>query len=386
MRILVLGGDGYLGWPTAMRLAARRDDVMVVDNYLRRTLARETQSEPLVATPDLTERAALFASITGLRIAVEIGDCTDHEFLSRIFEEFQPEAVVHYAEQPSAPYSMMGYDEARRTLQNNIGGTFNVIWSVIQHAPRCHIVKLGTMGEYGTPNIDIEEGWIGIEHKGRRDRFVFPRQGASLYHTTKILDTDLLWFYVRSHDLRVTDLMQGPVYGLSTPEADCDPRLAPHFHYDDIFGTVLNRFLVQAVADVPLTIYGSGGQTRGFLNIEDTLQCVELALRRPPASGELRILNQFTERFSVRQLAERVVDVGNRLGLDVHVASIVNPRKEKEEHYYNPKHQALLDLGLEPHYLTDDVLADLLERVGRHRDAIDPTRIMPRVRWRESES
>jgi UDP-sulfoquinovose synthase len=381
MRVLILGGDGYLGWPTAMRLAAHGDAVMVVDNYMRRTMARETGSEPLVAAPELTDRAAIYASITGLHVAVEIGDCTDKPFMDRTFSEFQPDAVVHYAEQPSAPYSMMGFDEARRTLQNNIDATFNVIWSVMQHAPGCHIVKLGTMGEYGTPNIDIEEGWIEIAHKGRSDRFLFPRQGSSLYHTTKILDTDLLWFYVRSHGLRVTDLMQGPVYGLSTAEADCDPRLAPHFHYDDIFGTVLNRFLVQAVAGIPLTVYGIGGQTRGFLNLEDTLQCVELALRSPAAAGELRILNQFTERFSVRQLAERVTDVGNRSGLDVSIESIANPRTEREEHYYNPTHQALLDLGLEPHYLTDDVLADLLDRVGCHRDAIDVTRIMPRVRW-----
>ena len=364
-----------------MRLVARGDDVMVVDNYLHRSLARETGSEPLVATPNLIERAQAFAAITGHGPAVSIGDCADRAFMDRTFEDFQPEAVVHYAEQPSAPYSMMGYEQARLTLHNNIGTTFTVIWSVMRHVPDAHIVKLGTMGEYGTPNIDIEEGWIDIEHHGRRDRFLFPRQSGSLYHTTKILDTDLLWFYVRTHNLRVTDLMQGPVYGLSTREADCDPRLAPHFHYDDIFGTVLNRFLVQAVAGIPLSVYGSGEQTRGFLNIEDTLQCVELALRSPAQPGELRVLNQFTETFSVRRLAERVTDVGNRLGLDVSVATIQNPRKEREQHYYNPAHRALLDLGLEPHYLTDDVLADLLERVRRYRDAIDPSRIMPRVRW-----
>jgi UDP-sulfoquinovose synthase len=243
-------------------------------------------------------------------------------------------------------------------------------------------VKLGTMGEYGTPDIDIEEGWIDIAHKGRSDRFLFPRQGSSLYHTTKILDTDLLWFYVRAHGLRVTDLMQGPVYGVSTRESEADSRLAPHFSYDDIFGTVLNRFLVQAVAGVPLTIYGSGDQTRGFLNIEDTLQCVELALRSPVASGELRILNQFTERFSVRDLAERVCRVGNAMGLGVRMAPLANPRGEKEQHYYNPAHKALLDLGLEPHYLTDEVMADMLRRVGEHRAAVDVNRIMPRFSWR----
>ena len=381
MRVLILGGDGYLGWPTAMRLAARGDEVTVTDNYLHRALASETGSTPLLPVPELPERAAVFHSVSDREIRVEIGDCTDQAFVDHIVQSYQPDAVVHYAEQPSAPYSMMGYGQAKRTLENNLGTTFAVIWAVMRHAPDCHIVKLGTMGEYGTPDIDIEEGWIDIEHKGRSDRFLYPRQGGSLYHTTKILDTDLLWFYVRTHALRVTDLMQGPVYGMATAESDCDPRLASRFHYDDIFGTVLNRFLAQAVAGIPLTVYGSGGQTRGFLNIEDTLQCVELALRTPAARGEMRIFNQFTERLGVREIAERVADVGNRIGLGVQLASVSNPRLEREEHYYNPKHQALLDLGLQPHYLTDDVLAEMLERVRCHRDAIDASRIMPRVRW-----
>jgi UDP-sulfoquinovose synthase len=381
LRVLVLGGDGYLGWPTAMRLAARGDDVLVVDNYLRRTLAKATASDPLIATPDLVERAALYETASGFRIDVEIGDCTNQDVMDGVFLRFRPEAVVHFAEQPSAPYSMMGYGQARQTLMNNLGATFNVIWSVLQHAPDCHIVKLGTLGEYGTPNIDIEEGWIEIHHKGRSDRFLYPRQSGSLYHTTKILDTDLLWFYVRIYGLRVTDLMQGPVYGLATSEADLDPRLVPNFHYDDIFGTVLNRFLVQAVAGIPLTVYGRGGQVRGFLNLKDTLQCIELALRSPPAPGELRILNQFTELYSVNQLAERVQRVGNAMGLEVRQGSLPNPRKEKEEHYYNPTNQGLIDLGLQPEYMTDRVLHDLLARVLAHRAAIDPARIQPRVRW-----
>jgi UDP-sulfoquinovose synthase len=381
VRTLILGGDGYLGWPTAMRLAAHGDDVMVVDNYLHRALARDIGCEPLMPTPDLVERTSVFRAVSGRKIAVEIGDCTDQAFVDRVVRDFQPDALVHYAEQPSAPYSMMGHAEARRTLENNLGTTFAVIWAVIRHARDCHIVKLGTMGEYGTPNIDIEEGWIDIAHNGRHDRFLYPRQGASLYHTTKILDTDLLWFHVRMHKLRVTDLMQGPVYGISTAEADCDERLAPRFHYDDIFGTVVNRFLVQAVAGIPLTVYGSGGQTRGFLNIEDTLQCVALALKTPAAPGDMRIFNQFTERLSVREIASRIADVGNRLGLDVRVTTVSNPRPEREEHYYNPKHQGLLDLGLQPRFLTDDVVADLLERVRRHRQAIDTRCIMPRVRW-----
>jgi UDP-sulfoquinovose synthase len=381
LRVLVLGGDGYLGWPTAMRLAAHGDDVLVVDNYLRRNLAKATSSEPLIPTPNLGDRAAIYQAVSGFRMQVDIGDCTNQRFMDRIFLHFQPEAVVHFAEQPSAPYSMIGYDQAWQTLMNNVGATFNVIWSVLQHAPDCHIVKLGTLGEYGTPNIDIEEGWIEINHKGRSDRFLYPRQGGSLYHTTKILDTDLLWFYVRTYGVRVTDLMQGPVYGLATTEADLEPRLVPNVHYDDIFGTVLNRFLVQAVAGIPLTVYGRGGQVRGFLNLKDTLQCVELALRAPAARGELRILNQYTELFNVQQLAERVQRVGNAMGLAVRVANLPNPRKEKEDHYYNPTNQGLLDLGLQAEYLTDEVLQELLGRVLQHQSAIDPGRIQPRVRW-----
>ncbi|MEM7031230.1 MAG: NAD-dependent epimerase/dehydratase family protein [Chloroflexota bacterium] len=382
MRVLILGGDGYLGWPTAMAFAAQGHEVRVIDNYLRRNVAQQTQSEALIPTPNLHDRAAIFQSVSDLSISVDIGDCADYRTMSRLFQEFQPEAVVHYAEQPSAPYSMMGFDQAHMTLNNNINATFNLIWAVLEHAPDCHIIKLGTMGEYGTPNIDIEEGWLEVEHKGRKQKFLYPRQTGILYHTTKILDTDLLWFYVRTHDLRVTDLMQGPVYGLSTAESDQDNRLLPNFHYDDIFGTVVNRFLVQAVADVPLTVYGKGGQVRGYLNLKDTLQCVELAMNTPAEQGELRILNQFTETFSVNALAEIVQRVGNQMDLDVQVESIDNPRKEPEDHYYNPAHSGLLDLGLKPNYMTDDVVAAMLEQVIDHKDRIDTQKIMPRVRWK----
>jgi len=382
MRVLILGGDGYLGWPTAMAFRRAGHEVCAVDNYLRRRIAGETNSDALMSNPLLPERAALFERLTGLKIEVAIGDCCDRGFLSGVVQKFAPEAIVHYAEQPSAPYSMIGYDEARATLSNNLTATFNVVWAVLEHARDCHIIKLGTMGEYGTPNIDIEEGWIEIAHKGRSDKFLYPRQAGSLYHTTKVLDTDLLWFYVRIYGLRVTDLMQGPVYGLSTDEADLDPQLMPNFHYDDIFGTVVNRFLVQAAAQVPLTVYGKGGQTRGYLNIRDTLQCIALAAAHPPARGELRILNQFTETFSVNQLAERVARVGNGMGLAVAVESIDNPRKELEEHYYNPVHRGLAELGLKPHLMTDDVVAAMLGEVLRHRNRIVVERIRPRVRWR----
>ena len=385
MRILVLGGDGYLGWPTLMAFAAEGHEVLAVDNYSRRLLAQQTCSEALIPTPNLNERAQIFENHSGKRISVAIGDCADFSFLGTVFRDFHPEAVIHYAEQPSAPYSMMGFKEAHFTLQNNLNATFNTIWAVLHHAPDCHIIKLGTMGEYGTPDIDIEEGWIEIEHKGRRGKFLFPRQAGSLYHTTKILDTDLLWFYVRTFGIRVTDLMQGPVYGLKTDEAELDERLVPNFHYDDIFGTLVNRFLVQAVARVPLTVYGKGGQIRGYLNLKDTLQCVQLAMSMPAKEGELRILNQFTETFSVNELAQRVQEVGNRLGLNVRIEPIENPRKEPEDHYYNPVHSGLLDLGLKPHFMTDDVIAALLERVLRHRNRIDVNKIFPRVRWNQTK-
>jgi UDP-sulfoquinovose synthase len=381
MRVLILGGDGYLGWPTAMQFAAKGHEVIVADNYLRRRIAVETRSEALFPTPNLDDRADIFKSLSGHDIKVEIGDCTDYRFMQGLFQKHAPETVIHYAEQPSAPYSMMGFDQARLTMDNNLQATFNLIWAVIEHAPECHIVKLGTMGEYGTPNIDIEEGWIEIEHKGRKDKFLFPRQAGSLYHTTKVLDTDLLWFYVRLYGLRVTDLMQGPVYGLFTAEAEQDDRLLPHFNYDDIFGTVVNRFMVQAVAGVPLTVYGKGGQIRGYLNIKDTLNCVELAMDNPVPKGELRILNQLTETFSVNQIAEKIKNVGDGMGLGVQVKTVENPRKELEEHYYNPAHSGLLDLGLKPHYMTDEVVAAMLEQVMRYKEHIDVRKVLPRVRW-----
>ena len=272
---------------------------------------------------------------------------------------------------------MSSYAAAQLTVNNNLNSTFNLIWAVLEHAPDCHIIKLGTMGEYGNPNIDIEEGWLDIEHKGRSDRFLYPRQAGSLYHTTKIFDTDLLWFYVRTHGLRVTDLMQGPVYGITTTETELDARLRPGFHYDDIFGTVVNRFVVQAIAGIPLTVYGAGGQTKGYLNIKDTLQCVGLVLENPAGQGELRILNQFTESLSVNDLAQRVQKAGRILGLDVQIEAIGNPRKEAEEHYYNPVHTGLLDLGLDPHFMTDDVLVGMLNVVSEHRSPI--TRSSERV-------
>lgn len=381
MRVLILGGDGYLGWPTAMQLSALGHEVAVVDNYLRRNICREMDVRPLFEVPSLDERAAIWKEKSGKDVKVFIGDLMDWSFTAEVFEKIKPETVIHYAEQPSAPYSMASRRAATLTLKNNLEATANTIFAVREFARDAHIVKIGTMGEYGTPNIDIEEGWIDIEHKGRSQKFLYPRQASSLYHTTKIMDTDMLWFYVRMWGLRVTDLMQGPVYGLITDESQDDERLFPFFNYDELFGTVLNRFIVQAVVGYPLTVYGSGGQTRGYLNIKDTLNCVRLSLENPPERPDLRIFNQFTETFSVNELAEKVQRVGKSLGLDVEVKSVPNPRKEAEEHYYNPSHTGLLDLGLEPNFLTDDVMAQMMEVVMKHKHNIYRDSIFRGVKW-----
>jgi UDP-sulfoquinovose synthase len=382
MRVLVLGADGYLGWPTCMHFSSRGHDVLGVDNYFRRKAAMELDCEALTPNPNLKERARVWKEVSGRTVEVLIGDVTEYAFLKSVFEEFSPDTVIHYAEQPSAPYSMINHAAARHTLVNNLSATLNVAYAVRETNPDCHIIKLGTMGEYGTPNIDIEEGWIDVEHKGRKDRFLFPRQASSLYHTTKIQDTDLLWFYVRTWGLKVTDLMQGPVYGKSTEETDLDLRLLPNFHYDEVFGTVLNRFVVQAVAGHPLTVYGKGTQIRGYLNLRDTMACVRLAAENPPGPGELRVFNQITETFTVNELAEKVRKTAEGLGYTVDVVQIENPRVEKEEHYYNPAYTGLLELGLKPHYLTDDVMKGFFRVVERYRDRINRDSIFRGVKWR----
>jgi UDP-sulfoquinovose synthase len=382
MKVLILGADGYLGWPTCMYFSERGHEVTGVDNYFRRNAAAELDCKALNPVPNLTQRSKIWESVTGKKINVHIGDITDYELLLSIFKECKPDSVVHFAEQPSAPYSMMDRNKAAFTLQNNLITTLNILYAVKETNTDCHIIKLGTMGEYGTPNIDIEEGWLEIEHNKRKDNFLFPRQAGSLYHTTKVQDTDMLWFYVRTWELSVTDLMQGPVYGLSTKETEIDNRLFTMLNYDEIFGTVLNRFIVQAVAGYPLSVYGEGNQTRGLLNLKDTMQCVYLSATKPAAKGELRIFNQLTEPFSVNQLAEKVKKTGDKLGYNVKIEKIDNPRKEKEDHYYNVKYTGLLDLGLTPHYLTEEVLKEFFTIVDRYRDRINKDNFIKGIRWK----
>jgi UDP-sulfoquinovose synthase len=392
--ILILGGDGYLGWPTAMHFSNRGYKVTVVDNYFRRNACTELDVGMLYPVPTLVQRAKIWYELSGREIRVVIGDLTDANLMRALFAgsvEYawslnqgfigSPETVIHYAEQPSAPYSLINYKYANITLVNNLLVTNNLMFAVRDYSRDTHIIKLGTMGEYGTPNIDIEEGWIEIDHKSRRDKFLFPRQAGSLYHTTKIMDTDLLWFGVRMWDLRVTDLMQGPVYGIDTEESALSPDLRTIFNYDEIFGTILNRFIVQAVADYPLTVYGKGGQTRGYLNINDTLQCVQMSEKTPARQGELRIFNQIVETYSANELAEKVQKVGQSLGYRVQIKHLENPRKEAEDHYYNPTYQGLIELGLEPHYLTDDILAAMFNVIASYKENIRRDVIMKGIKW-----
>jgi UDP-sulfoquinovose synthase len=381
MKILILGGDGYLGWPTAMHLSAAGHDVAVVDNFLRRGMLIEVGAGSLTPLQSLQERVRAWREVTGREITPFVGDLTDPYIVDDVFEAVRPDAIVHYGEQPSAPYSMIDRKHAVLTQRNNVEGTLNVLYAMRDIAPDAHLVKLGTMGEYGTPNIDIEEGYIEIDHKGRRDVLPFPKLPGSMYHLSKVHDSHNTHFACRIWNLRATDLNQGVVYGIRTDESDLDERLCTRFDYDEVFGTALNRFCVQAVVGYPLSVYGKGGQTRGFLNIVDTIQCVKLALENPAEPGEFRVFNQFTEQFSVRDLAERVQRVGDDCGLNVVVEDVPDPRIEAEEHYYNAAHTKLLALGLQPHLLTDEVIAGLIEVIQRYKDRILLGPIAPKTRW-----
>jgi UDP-sulfoquinovose synthase len=382
MRILILGGDGYLGWPTAMHFSNRGHDVHCVDNYLRRRAVREQRSDSLVPIPDsLPARAEAWEGVTGYAIGVTEGNICEWDVLERVFREFEPEAIVHYGEIPSAPYSMKSREHAVFTQYNNVIGTMNVLWAIRDIAPEAHLVKLGTLGEYGTPGIDIEEGFIEIHHEGRSDVLPFPKMPGSLYHASKVHDSTNIQLACRIWGVRATDLHQGVVYGIETDEARMDDRFLTRFDYDDAFGTALNRFCLQAVIGHPLTVYGRGGQTRGLINIVDTVQCVELATLNPADSGEYRVFNQFTERFSLLELAELVQRAGREYGLTVRVDHLENPRVESEEHYYNPKHTKLLDLGLKPHTLSETLIESMFGVIERYRDRIVTDVIMPTTTW-----
>jgi len=386
MRILVLGGDGYCGWPTALHLSNRGHEVAIVDSFVRRSWDHELGAQTLTPILPLTDRLRIWQRLTGKEIPSFVGNILEYEFLAQVTQEFAPEAVVHFAEQRSAPYSMIDRQHAIFSQMNNVVGTLNVLFAIKEFQPDCHLVKLGTMGEYGTPNIDIEEGYIRIQHNGREDVLPFPKQPGSFYHLSKVHDSHNVHFCCKIWGIRATDLNQGVVYGTVTDETALDPGLVNRFDYDEVFGTALNRFCVQAAIEHPITVYGKGGQTRGFLDIRDTVRCIELACQNPAARGEFRVFNQFTEQFSVLELAEMVRVAGKRLGFEVTVDHLPDPRVEAEEHYYNAKHTKLTQLGLKPHLLSESLLDSLVNIALEHRDRVDSALLMPRVNWRNSRN
>ena len=382
MRILILGGDGYLGWPTAMHFSTRGHEVAVVDNYLRRQTVLESGSDSLIPVLNLPQRVDAWKQVTGRTIEAHVFDLCEYEPVDRLFKTFRPDAVIHYGQIPSAPYSMVDRRHAIRTQKNNIENNLNVIFAIIENDIDCHLVKLGTMGEYGCPNIDIEEGYITIDHKGRTDTLPFPKLPHSWYHASKVADSTNIHFAARVYGLRATDLNQGVVYGLHTDDTLLDDRLMTRFDYDEQFGTALNRFCLQAVIGHPLTVYGRGKQTRGFLNIRDTLACIELSVRNPAEAGEMRVYNQFTESFSIRDLAEKVQKAAVEIGLRVDIDEVENPRTEAAEHYYNPTHTKLLDLGLEPNLLSQALVVDTLQTLAKYTDRAILDAIAPRTTWK----
>ncbi len=382
MRVLIAGGDGFCGWPTALHLSAQGHQVFIADNLSRRRWDEELGTESLTRISNLEDRVARWKELSGCGIGFAIGDLTDERFVYEVLDGLKPEALVHFAEQRSAPYSMIDRSHAVFTQVNNVVGTLNLLFAISELVPNCHLIKLGTMGEYGTPNIDIEEGYITIEYKGRTDTLPYPKQPGSYYHLSKVHDSHNIMFACRAWGLRATDLNQGVVYNVQTEETASDPLLTNRYDYDGVFGTALNRFCAQAASGNPITVYGRGGQTRGFIDIRDTVRCIELAADNPARPGEFRVFNQFTEQWSVLELARLVEKVAYTLDLEPKVTRLKNPRVEKEAHYYNAANTRLIDLGLKPHLLNEETVEWLLLMAMENRERIHPDTFVPQVNWR----
>ena len=382
MRVLVIGGDGYCGWATALHLSNQGYEVGIFDSLVRRHWDGQLCVDTLTPIAPIQSRLQRWKDLTGKDIELFVGDLNDYPYLEKAMLQFQPEAVVHFGEQRSAPFSMIDREHAVLTQTNNVVGNLNLLYVLRDHFPDCHLVKLGTMGEYGTPNIDIEEGYITIEHNGRKDTLPYPKQPGSFYHLSKVHDSHNIHFACKIWGLRATDLNQGIVYGVLTEETGMDELLVNRLDYDGVFGTALNRFCIQAAVGHPLTVYGKGSQTRAMLDIRDTVRCVELAIQTPADPGEFRVFNQFTEMFSINDIKK----AGNSLGLDVEVKNVENPRVETEEHYFNAINTNLLDLGLQPHLLSDSLLDSLLNFAVKYKDRVDYEQIMPKVSWRKTDN
>ena len=377
---MVVGGDGYCGWATALHLSRLGYEIAIVDNLIRRHWDATHLLDSLIPIAPIERRIAAWERASGKTIALHLVDVRDFAPLAATIEAFAPDTIVHFGQQRSAPFSMIDREHTLLTQVGNLTGTLNILYAMRDLAPDAHLVKLGTMGEYGTPNIDIEEGYIEIEHNGRTDLLPYPKQPGSFYHLSKVHDSDNIAFASRIWKLRATDLNQGVVYGLSD-ETSGDAALANRFDYDGLFGTVLNRFCVEAVAGHPLTVYGTGGQTRSFIDLRDTVACVELAIANPPAPGRLAVFNQFTEIFSVLDLAQRVQHVAQTRGLSATIEHRENPRIEREAHYYHAKNTSLIGLGLQPHLLDDRTIGTILDVAAEHRDCISPSLIPPQIGW-----
>lgn len=384
MKVLVIGGDGYCGWATALYLSDHGYEVGILDNLVRRHWDQQLCVETLTPIAPIQQRLRKWHELTGKKIDLFIGDINDYDFLIRSLRQFEPEAIVHFGEQRSAPFSMIDREHAVMTQTNNVVGNLNLLFAMKEEFPNTHLVKLGTMGEYGTPNIDIEEGYIEIEHNGRKDTLPYPKQPGSFYHLSKVHDSHNIHFACKIWGLRATDLNQGVVYGVHTDQTRRDEMLINRLDYDGVFGTALNRFCIQAAIGHPLTVYGKGGQTRGFLDIRDTVRCIEIAINNPAKSGEFRVFNQFTEMFSISDLAVMVEKAGRHLGLNVEINHLDNPRVELEEHYFNAKNTKLKDLGLEPHNLEESLLDSLINVAQQYKDRVDESQILPKVSWRRN--
>ncbi|WP_026701315.1 NAD-dependent epimerase/dehydratase family protein [Salibacterium aidingense] len=382
MNIIIAGGDGFCGWPTALYLSKQGHDVSIIDNMARRKWDVELHSNSITPIADLEDRVEKWKELTGREIRTYEGDLNHYDFLKQVLVKEKPDAFVHFAEQRSAPYSMIDREHAVFTQVNNVVGNLNVLYGIKEIVPDCHLIKLGTMGEYGTPNIPIEEGYIEIEHKGRKDTLPYPKQPGSFYHLSKVHDSHNIMFTCKVWGIRATDLNQGVVYGLETEETKMDPLLTNRLDYDGVFGTALNRFIIQSTIGHDLTVYGKGGQTRGFLNIRDTVRCIEIAAEHPADRGEFRVFNQFTEEFSVLDLANKVKKVAQEEGFNTDIAHLENPRVELEEHYFHAENTKLRELGLEPHLLTDEVIRDILKAVMNHKNRVIEENVLPGVSWK----
>ncbi len=383
MKVFIAGIDGYLGWPLAIYLSARGHEVAGADLLLRRQWVAEVGGVSALPIASREERLFAFKEATGVELDFRVGDLTDYDFVKGFFREFQPEVVVHLGQMPSAPYSMIDQAHCVWTQQNNVINNLNILWAIKEAAPAAHLIKLGTMGEYGTPAVDIPEGFFEVEFRGRNDRLPFPRQAGSWYHQSKVHDSHNTHFAAKIWGARATDIMQGVVFGTRIAEMGDDSRLRTRLDFDQCFGTAINRFCCQAVIGHPLSLYGLGKQKRGFLPLADSMQCLGLAIENPPDAGEYRVFNQFENAYSITELACLVKGVAADIGLPVDIKRYDNPRAEMEDHYYNPDRQHLLDLGYQP---TRDIksvikamLLDLLdnrERIEEHADAL-----IPDIRW-----